>query len=287
MAPLVHGGRPVRVAPVDPASVEVGDIVLARVAGTVHLHLVTAVDAARRRVQIGNNRGHVNGWTGHDRVFGICLSVDGVPRPRAAGKVRPADAGPAEADPAAATQPDPGPLPVPGAALLRAAFASERLDLLPVLPSHAAEMAGVLADPALHAFIGGAPLPPDALRTRYGRLSAGSPDPAVVWGNWVVRLRSEGCLVGTVQATIAPAAAEAELAWVVGSRWQGRGIATEAARALADRLRELRIGRLLAHVHPAHAASAAVAAACGLRPTPHRQDGEVRWAWAGGTPPRP
>jgi PAS fold len=39
-----------------------------------------------------NNHGRVNGWTGHDRVFGICVAVDGVARAGAAAKVRPAPA---------------------------------------------------------------------------------------------------------------------------------------------------------------------------------------------------
>jgi hypothetical protein len=88
MVPLIRSRQQVVVAPVDPAKVQVGDIVLARVAGTVHLHLVSAVDPARRRVQISNNRGRVNGWTGHDRVFGICLSVEGSDRPGARERVR-------------------------------------------------------------------------------------------------------------------------------------------------------------------------------------------------------
>ncbi|WP_344498092.1 hypothetical protein [Dactylosporangium maewongense] len=86
MVPLVRSRQLVTVNPVDPALVEVGDIVLAKVAGTVYLHLVSAVDATGRRVQISNNRGRVNGWTGHAKVYGICVSVDGVPRPRTAGK---------------------------------------------------------------------------------------------------------------------------------------------------------------------------------------------------------
>ncbi|MFE9631156.1 GNAT family N-acetyltransferase [Streptomyces sp. NPDC006463] len=157
------------------------------------------------------------------------------------------------------------------------ALATRRLDLLPLSPAHADEMALVLADPALHDFIGGAPLSPDGLRARYERLAAGSPDPEVVWANWVLRLREQGRLVGTVQATITPGRDRAELAWTVGTAWQGRGFAAEAGRALAAWLTELPIGTLVAHVHPDHAASAAVAAACGLRATPHRQDGEIRW----------
>ncbi|MGW1067527.1 S24/S26 family peptidase [Streptomyces aureus] len=88
MVPLIRSRQLVAVAPVDPSKLAVGDIVLARVAGSVYLHLVSSVDAARKRVQISNNRGHVNGWTGHDRVFGICLTVDGTPRPGATAKVR-------------------------------------------------------------------------------------------------------------------------------------------------------------------------------------------------------
>ncbi|MFF5264656.1 hypothetical protein ACFY4C_37510 [Actinomadura viridis] len=83
MVPLVRSGNLVTVVPVDPARLEVGDIVLARVAGTVYLHLVSALDPARRRVQISNNRGRVNGWTGFDRVFGICVAVEGAARPGA------------------------------------------------------------------------------------------------------------------------------------------------------------------------------------------------------------
>jgi hypothetical protein len=78
----------VTVAPVDPARVEPGDIVLARVAGTTYLHLVSAIDTAAGRVQISNNRGKVNGWTSHHRVYGICTAVDGVARPHVTGKVR-------------------------------------------------------------------------------------------------------------------------------------------------------------------------------------------------------
>ncbi|MFC9971579.1 hypothetical protein ACFVH6_11865 [Spirillospora sp. NPDC127200] len=88
MVPLIRSRQRVVVAPVDPARLEVGDIVLARVAGVVYLHLVSALDPAGKRVQISNNRGRVNGWTGHDRVFGICVEVDGAPRAGAAGKVR-------------------------------------------------------------------------------------------------------------------------------------------------------------------------------------------------------
>ena len=88
MVPLIRSRQSVVVAPVDPTKLEVGDIVLARVAGTVYLHLVSSLDPTRNRVQISNNRGRVNGWTPHDRVFGICVAVEGVPRANSLDKVR-------------------------------------------------------------------------------------------------------------------------------------------------------------------------------------------------------
>ncbi|WP_086662247.1 GNAT family N-acetyltransferase [Lentzea kentuckyensis] len=152
---------------------------------------------------------------------------------------------------------------------------TDRLDLLPLRPEHAAEMAEVLSDPALHTFIGGTPLDPAALRARYERLAAGSPDPAQRWLNWVIHLRDENCLVGTVQATIADEVAE--IAWVVGTPWQGRGIAGEAAGGLVGWLGTQPVHTVVAHVHPEHHASAAVAASAGLTSTGELHDGEVRW----------
>src|SRR5690349_4789249 len=73
MVPLIRSRQLVTVAPVDPARLEVGDIVLARVAGTTYLHLISAIDGAR--IQISNNHGRVNGWTNRHRIYGICTTV--------------------------------------------------------------------------------------------------------------------------------------------------------------------------------------------------------------------
>ena len=61
MVPLIHSHDEVVVAPVNPRRVEVGDIVLCKVAGNVYIHLVKAIEPAKRRVQIGNNRGGIKG----------------------------------------------------------------------------------------------------------------------------------------------------------------------------------------------------------------------------------
>ncbi|MFJ1645343.1 GNAT family N-acetyltransferase [Streptomyces sp. NPDC088258] len=170
-------------------------------------------------------------------------------------------------------------------AILTAAISTERLTLLPLRVEHAEEMAAVLADPALHRYIGGAPSTAEELRGRYARMVAGSPLPVISWCNWVIGVEDGvgrgRSLVGYVQATVTPsrdgAGLVAEIAWVVGTAWQGRGIAQEAARGLVRWLEERGVGTLIAHVHPDHAASAAVAASVGLAPTDEWQNGEVRW----------
>lgn len=156
---------------------------------------------------------------------------------------------------------------------------TDRLDLEPLRTEHADEMSEVLGSPELYAFIGGAPLTAPELRARYERVLAGPPDPATSWCNWVARLRAEDRLVGAVQATITPGhpGPAALIAWTVGTAWQRRGIATEAARALVDWLRQVPVRGVLAHIHPDHHASAAVAAAAGLEPTADSHDGEVVW----------
>src|SRR5215212_3005031 len=102
------------------------------------------------------------------------------------------------------------------------AIRTDRLDLLPLEVADADEMAVVLDDPALHAFIGGEPQTVSDLRARYERMVSGSPDPEMTWWNWVVRDRRSGELTGTVQATVTDSGRQAEVAWVVGTRWQGQ-----------------------------------------------------------------
>lgn len=159
-----------------------------------------------------------------------------------------------------------------------------RLTLLPLAVEHADDMAAVLSDPDLYTFIGGAPTAAQVLRSRYERLVAGSSDLAVSWCNWVVRLRDEACLTGTVQATVTidGHGGVAEIAWMLGTPWQGRGIAAEAVRGLVAWLDEQPVRTVIAHIHPDHLASAAVASAAGLAPTGRRHEGEIRWQLAAG-----
>ena len=152
------------------------------------------------------------------------------------------------------------------------------LVLEPLRVGHASEMAEVLADAGLFAFTGGAPASRTVLEQRYARQVAGPRDSGEEWHNWVVRLESDGHAVGYLQATVVPADGTAELAWVVGTPWQGRGIARRAAALVLEQVwARGDVTRVVAHVHPDHLASQRVAAALGLAPTDTLVDGEVEW----------
>ena len=96
--------------------------------------------------------------------------------------------------------------------------------LEPLRADDARELAPLLGDPALHAFIGGEPATEAQLHARYIRQAAGqSPDATQGWLNWVARDVATHAPVGTVQATISDGddGRTAELAWVIATSRQG------------------------------------------------------------------
>lgn len=74
MSGKVNDGDLVTLAPCDPDTLRVGDIVLVRVHGTDYLHLIKAVKQGR--FLIGNNRGGTNGWVGKQAIYGIAIKVE-------------------------------------------------------------------------------------------------------------------------------------------------------------------------------------------------------------------
>lgn len=69
MRPIINNGDTVTVASIKPATkIAVGDVVLAKFGTAYYLHKVSAVE--KDRVQISNNRGHVNGWTTRKNILG-------------------------------------------------------------------------------------------------------------------------------------------------------------------------------------------------------------------------
>ena len=74
MSGKIESGQLCTVAPVDPTTLKTGDIVLCKVRGCEYLHLIKAVQGPR--FQIGNNRGHINGWVTASAIFGGCVRVE-------------------------------------------------------------------------------------------------------------------------------------------------------------------------------------------------------------------
>lgn len=74
MAGKIESGQLCTVEPVDPSTLDVGDIVLCKVNGTEYLDLVKAVQGPR--FQIGNNWGRINGWITGNSIFGKCIRVE-------------------------------------------------------------------------------------------------------------------------------------------------------------------------------------------------------------------
>mgnify|MGYP001362402858 CR=1 FL=1 len=114
-------------------------------------------------------------------------------------------------------------------------IATARLRLEPLVAGHAGEMFDLLCDPAIYEHENAPPDSLEWLRAYYGRLeSRQSADGTEYWLNWVVRLPGERAM-GFVQATVYRGG-WADVAYVFGSAWWGRGYATEAVEAMMEEL---------------------------------------------------
>jgi RimJ/RimL family protein N-acetyltransferase len=193
------------------------------------------------------------------------------------------------------------------------ALASRRLDLEPLRVEHAAEAALAFDDVQLHTYLGSAPATVDELRSRFRRQCVGrSPDGTQDWLNWMVRDRASDALAGTVQATVHHNGGHhngghhngghhngghhdgqhhnggphdgsrllAEVAWVVVTPFQAKGVATEAATVMIDWLRRSGVDVIVAHIHPDNQPSNAVAGKLGLHQGQVMPDGEALWTSA-------
>lgn len=137
-------------------------------------------------------------------------------------------------------------------------------------------MVDVLTDPSLYRFTGGEPPTESELVRRYSsQVRGASPDGHETWINLLVLLDAQP--IGYVQATVTGGGEVAEIAWVIGRRWQGEGHAKQAVRLLIGALADRGVRRVIAHIHPDHLASQAVAGSIGMFPTGDVVDGEERW----------
>ena len=154
---------------------------------------------------------------------------------------------------------------------------TRRLELHPIRREDAQNLFPVLSDPALYEYTGETPpASVDVLAALYAsRETRRSPDGDELWLNWLVQLRESDAVIGYLQATVGPSSAD--LAWVVGSAWQGSGFATEAADAVIGWLRRLGVPRLRARINPRHTASQKVALRSGFQRTSEMAEAEEVW----------
>ncbi|HEY5895134.1 MAG TPA: GNAT family N-acetyltransferase [Chthoniobacterales bacterium] len=114
------------------------------------------------------------------------------------------------------------------------------LTLEPQAAAHAEEMFVILTDPAIYEYENEPPPSVEWLRARFSKLeSRQSGDGSQRWLNWVIRLPSSEA-IGYVQATVHPDD-RAEIAYVLSSRYWGRGLARQAVQAM--------LAELVAHYH--------------------------------------
>ena len=157
------------------------------------------------------------------------------------------------------------------------AINTDRLDLAALSLDHAEVLFPILADASLYQYTGGSPpASVDALRKVYALQEARrSPDGVEIWLNWVVTVRHSDEVIGYVQATIR--GEHADVAWVIGSTWQGHGYATEASLGMVAWLHQQGLQDIKASIHPGHEASKNVAIKAGFRQTGQKDDGEDIW----------
>lgn len=160
---------------------------------------------------------------------------------------------------------------------LENAISTLRLTLDPMMASHAKLLFPILSDRRLYRFTGDEPPESEAsLESRYRYLEARkSADGSQLWLNWLVSLRASDTPIGYVQATVSEL--QADIAWVIGSDWQGNGYASEAALAMSQCLRKNGVSTIRACINPNHLASQRVASNVGLSMSEWVCNGEDIW----------
>jgi RimJ/RimL family protein N-acetyltransferase len=138
-----------------------------------------------------------------------------------------------------------------------------RLVISRMAPDDAAGLHSALAGPDVGRYLGGPDVGDlDDVRRRIARVLAGPDDPDRTWVNLTLR-EVEGPVIGRLEATVNPG--WAEVAWVLGAAWWGRGYGTESALWLADYLADVfGVTELWGTVHPDNTASIALMRRLGM-----------------------
>jgi ribosomal-protein-alanine N-acetyltransferase len=124
------------------------------------------------------------------------------------------------------------------------ALEQDDLRLEPLRAAHAEDLYPILVDPALYTWLDEEPpVSIDKLRARYAYLeSRRSPDGREHWLNWAIE--ADGCPAGTAQATVLEDG-RVWVAYVLGTAFQGRVLATRATQLVIDHIASAYGARLL------------------------------------------
>ncbi len=135
-----------------------------------------------------------------------------------------------------------------------------RLLLRPITGADADAAFGPMQDDAIYQWISmNKPRSAESLRANWTRLESRlSTDGADAWPVWAITTRSDGALVGEVDAVVDDQLVCTNLGYYLFPDFWGQGYATEAVRAIADHLVQQGIHRLVATVTAGNQASAQV-----------------------------
>ena len=135
-----------------------------------------------------------------------------------------------------------------------------RLLLTPLMGSHADAAFDPMQDDAIYEWISmNKPRTVESLRANWTRLESRlSTDGDNAWPVWAITTRSDGALVGEVDADVDDKLVCTNLGYYLFPAFWGQGFATEAVRAIADHLVQQGIHRLVASVTVGNHASAQV-----------------------------
>jgi ribosomal-protein-alanine N-acetyltransferase len=135
-----------------------------------------------------------------------------------------------------------------------------RLLLTPIMGSHADAAFGHMQDDAIYEWISmNKPRSAESLRANWTRLESRlSTEGNDAWPVWAVIRRSDGSLIGEVDAVVDDHCVCTNLGYYFFKDFWGQGYASEAVRAAADHLVQQGIHRLAATVTVGNHASAQV-----------------------------
>jgi RimJ/RimL family protein N-acetyltransferase len=144
-------------------------------------------------------------------------------------------------------------------------LATERIDLTELVPSDAAELFALNADPEVVRYTGDGPFA--SVEAARDFLAAYRDYRAYGYGRWAMRRREDGVFLGWCGLKYLADTCETDLGYRLHRRYWGQGYATEAGRVCVDHgFGRLGLSRLVARVMEANRASIRVLEKCGLSP---------------------